>query len=102
MTSQALFFQSLEQQFHTIFSLRKDGKDNQQAKLRAQGFIHAGELLQLCQREQVQHLMEQVHQNVFGFSLAERDFSETSRRQQAIAEGDYDYFEQPAWGRYRK
>ena len=51
---QNLFLITLEAQFRDLFQASKAGKDNSEQRLRAQGFIHAGELLQLCSRQQVQ------------------------------------------------
>ena len=91
-----IFWTSLASQFQQIFQLSQQGADNSIARLRAQGFIHAGELLGLCQREQVQQLMEQQHFQVFGCSIAQRNKTEAQRRQQALACQDYQYFDEPA------
>lgn len=48
MLQQDLFLITLEAQFRDLFQASKAGKDNSEQRLRAQGFIHAGELLQLC------------------------------------------------------
>ena len=97
-----LFLINLRQQFADIFLVSKAGKDNSEQRLRAQGFIHAGELLEICGRQEVQQLMEQVHLEVFGVSIAERKPSEQARRQQALKLGDYDYFDEPAFNRFRE
>ena len=99
---QDLFLITLEAQFRDLFQASKAGKDNSEQRLRAQGFIHAGELLQLlqlCSRQQVQQLMEKVHLEVFGVSIADRKPSAQARRQQALQLGDYAYFEEPAFHR---
>lgn len=96
-----LFLITLHQQFTDMFLASKAGKDNAEQKLRSQGFIHAGELLELCSRQEVQQLMEQVHHEVFGVSIAKRQPSEQSRRQHALNLGDYDYFDEPAINRLR-
>lgn len=99
MLQQDLFLITLEAQFRELFQASKAGRDNREQRLRAQGFIHAGELLQLCSRQQVQQLMEKVHLEVFGISIAERKPSAQARRQQALQLGDYAYFEEPAFNR---
>lgn len=101
MLQQDLFLITLEAQFRDLFQTSKAGKDNSVQRLRAQGFIHAGELLQLCSRQQVQQLMEKVHLEVFGISIADRKPSAQARRQQALQLGDYDYFDEPAFNRLR-
>ncbi len=102
MQQQDLFLVQLEKQFHEIFQTSKAAKDNSAQRLRTQGFIHAGELLQICSRQQVQQLMEKVHLEVFGVSISERKPSEAAKRQQALKHGDYDYFEEPAFVRLQK
>ncbi len=109
MDQQQLFFTELARQFSQIFHLSQQGQDNHHERLRAQGFIQAGELCGLCSRAQVQQLMEQIHQHVFGQSLAERaatqqaqqaDSQRRQQRQQALAAGNYDFFNEPALSRY--
>lgn len=94
-----LFIINLRQQFTEIFLASKAGKDNTEQRLRAQGFIHAGELLEICSRQEVQQLMEKTHIDVFGISIAERKPSELTLRQQALKLGNYDYFDEPAFNR---
>ena len=90
------FLDAIRQQFLDIFLQSKAGQDTSAAKHRAQGFIHAGELLGLCQREQLNELMEQCHLQVFGCRIAERAPSLRAQRQSALAAGDYQYFDEPA------
>lgn len=92
-----LFLIILKQQFTDIFNTSKAGKDTAELRFRAQGFIHAGELLQISSRQEVQQLMEQTHINVFGVSIEERKPTEIARRQQALKLDDYDYFDEPDW-----
>ena len=66
-----LFLINLRQQFADIFLVSKAGNGNYEQRLRAQGFIHTGELLEICSR------------------------------QQALKLGDYDYFDGPALNRLR-
>ncbi len=96
---QELFLSTLKQQFADIFTTSKAGKDTASLRLRTQGFIYAGELLELCSREEVTQLMEQQHQAVFGCSIEQRKPNERTKRQQALKAGDYDYFDEPAFNR---
>lgn len=98
-TRQEQFLSTLKQQFADIFTSSKAGKDTAELRLRTQGFIYAGELLELCSRDDVTQLMEQQHQVVFGCSVGQRKPSERKRRQQALKAGDYDYFDEPAFNR---
>lgn len=102
MPQQDLFLSHLQAQFREIFQTSKAGNDNSEQRLRTQGFIHAGELLQLCSRTQVQQLMEKTHLEVFGLSISDRKPSEAVKRQLALKHGDYDYFEEPAFVRQQK
>lgn len=96
---QELLLSTLKQQFVDIFTTSKASKDTKNLKSRTQGFICAGELLELCSREDVTQLMEQMHQDVFGCSIEQRKPNEKARRQQALKAGDYDYFDEPAFNR---
>lgn len=96
-----LFLITLKQQFTDIFNTSKAGKDTAELRFRAQGFVHAGELLELCSRGEIKQLMEDVHKDVFGITVAERKPKEFDRRQQALKVGDYDYFDEPAFNRLR-
>jgi len=96
-----LFLITLKHQFSDIFTTSKAGKDTAELRFRAQGFVHAGELLELCSRAEIKQLMEDVHKDVFGITVAERKPKEYDRRQQALKLGDYDYFDEPAFNRLR-
>ena len=96
MAQRDLFMLDLERQFKDIFTISRAGGDNQTERQRAQGFIHAGELLQLCTRDELNQLMEKVHQQVFGCSIAERIPKKQQLRQRALQLGDYQYFDEPA------
>lgn len=98
-----MYLSELAAQFKQIFTLSKAGNDNSIERYRAQGFIQAGELLQLCSRDDVQHIMQQMHQDVFGCSVEQRSNNNASKaqRQQALSAGDYDYFDEPAINRQK-
>lgn len=97
------YISELAAQFKQIFILSKAGSDNSVERYRAQGFIQAGELLQLCSRDDVQHIMQQMHQHVFGCSVEQRSNNNANkaRRQKALNAGDYDYFDEPAINRQK-
>lgn len=98
-----MYLSELAAQFKQIFTLSKAGNDNSIERYRAQGFIQAGELLQLCSRDDVQHIMQQMHQDVFGCSVEQRSNNNASKaqRQRALSTGDYDYFDEPAINRQK-
>lgn len=96
---QDLFLNTLKQQFVDIFTTSKAGKDTAALRSRTQGFIYAGELLDLCSRDEVKQLMQETHLAIFGCSTEQRRPNEKARRQQALKAGDYDYFDEPAFNR---
>ncbi|MBU2114390.1 MAG: hypothetical protein KKE94_11555 [Gammaproteobacteria bacterium] len=96
---QQLFLSALKQQFVDIFTSSKAGHDTTALRSRTQGFIYAGELLELCSREEIKQLMEATHLAIFGCSTEQRKPNEKARRQQALKTGDYDYFDEPAFNR---
>ncbi|MGI5308125.1 hypothetical protein [Rheinheimera sp. WS51] len=65
------------------------------------GFAYNAQNWQVMQTavQEVQHVMEQTHMEVFGVSIAQRKPSELARRQQALKLGIYDYFDEPAFNR---
>lgn len=99
---QQRFFTALAGQFQAIFQQSKQGQDTHEARLRTQGFIQAGELCGLCQRAQVQQLMEQLHQHVFGQTVTERQDHQQQQQQaqqrwhEARQAGDFSFFDEPA------
>lgn len=96
---QQLFLSTLKQQFVDIFTTSKAGKDTAALRLWTQGFIYAGELLELCSRDEVKQLMEETHLAIFGCSTEQRRPNEKTRRQKALKAGDYDYFDELAFNR---
>lgn len=103
MLDKTAYISELAAQFTQIFQLSKAGKDNSTQRYRTQGFIQAGELMQLCSRDEVQHLMQSAHIAVFGCSVEQRQGSNASkaRRQQALSDGNYEYFDEPAVSRQK-
>lgn len=92
-----LFLIILKQQFTDIFTTSKAGKDTAELRFRVQGFVHAGELLELCSRAEIKQRMEDLHKDVLGFTVVDRKPKEYDRRQQTLKLGDCDYFDEPAF-----
>jgi len=92
------FIAELSGQFQRIFSEGKQGIDVTEQRLRTQGFIQAGELLQLVSRAEVSALMASVHQTVYGQTLDERlaGKQQQAARRFALANGDMQFFSEPA------
>ncbi len=73
-------------------------KPDTELKNRIQGFIQAGELLSVIDREQSAQIMEGAHVHVFGESISERK-SKKEAFKEALKSRDDSYFEIPAYER---
>lgn len=73
-------------------------KPDTELKNRIQGFIQAGELLSVINREQSAKIMEDSHLHVFGESISERK-SKKEAFKEALKSRDNSYFEIPAYER---
>ncbi|HCU65882.1 MAG TPA: hypothetical protein DF774_08985 [Rheinheimera sp.] len=95
-----LFLQQAKQQFLLIFQKSKARDTVTVEKHRAEGFLYAGELLGLTDKTELQQLMAEAHLEVFGYALSERlDYQQ--QRKTALADGQFDYFDEPAISRRR-
>ena len=73
-------------------------KADVELKSRIQGFIQAGELLSVINREQSAQVMEGSHFQVFGESISDRK-SKKEAFKEALKSRDDSYFEIPAYER---
>ncbi|MFD2165179.1 hypothetical protein ACFSJY_02790 [Thalassotalea euphylliae] len=73
-------------------------KPDTELKSRIQGFIQAGELLSVINREQSAKIMENAHLHVFDESINERK-SKKKAFKEALKSRDESYFEIPAYER---
>ena len=95
-----LFMQQAKNQFLQIFQKSKASQPVTVEKHRAEGFLYAGELLGLTDKNELQQLMEQAHLEVFGYALSERlDYQQ--QRKAALADEQFQYFDEPAISRRR-
>lgn len=99
-----IFLAELSAQFLRIFTEGKQGMDVTEQRLRSQGFIQAGELLQLVSRAEISALMASVHQQVYGQSVDERlaGKQRQAARRAALANGDMQFFSEPACQRQQQ
>lgn len=86
-----LFFIILRQQFLAILQDRKANKDTTEQLLRNQGFICAGEMLEICSRQEVQKELAQMYKDVLGTELAKEKIKALSKP--AMMSGDYQFIE---------
>ena len=85
-------------QFIEYFTLLKNSKVDNELKNRLQGFISAGEFLQIISRHEATELMEQAHLTVFKMSSQERQ-SQKALRKSALNDDNSDFFTIPAVNR---
>lgn len=84
-----------KQQLHDVFSLVKAGRADDKKKYRAEGFLHALRLAGLVSDKEVNDIIEQTHQNIFGESVAERQARKATLN--TLKQSDPDaYFDIPA------
>lgn len=92
------FTDKLASLFTQYFETALARKPDTELKNRIQGFIQAGELLSVINREQSAQIMESAHFHVFGESINERK-SKKEAFKKALKSRDDSYFEIPAYER---
>ncbi len=91
-----LFMQQAKSQFLQIFQKSKANQVVTIEKHRAEGFLYAGELLGLTDKNELQQLMEQAHLEVYGYPLQDRSAGYQQQRKAALSQGQFQYFDEPA------
>ncbi|MBU1439582.1 MAG: hypothetical protein KJ930_02360 [Gammaproteobacteria bacterium] len=94
-----LFMQQAKSQFLQIFQKSKASQVVTVEKHRTEGFLYAGELLGLTDKNELQQLMEQAHLEVFGYPLQDRSAGYQQQRKAALSQGQFQYFDEPAINR---
>ena len=94
-----IFHEECFQQFEEYFSKIKNHKsDDKELKSRIQGFVNAGEFLNILSREQATALMEKAHLNVFKMTIHQRKERKILIKS-ALKEDNSDFFNVPAINR---
>jgi len=93
-----LFIDSCSTQLIDIFQKAKDHQKDDRQKHRIEGFLQAGKFTGMITDEEAISLMEKAHYEVFGETIASRKSRKTSLKE-AIARGDDDYINIPAYER---
>ncbi|OBP13215.1 hypothetical protein A5320_19380 [Rheinheimera sp. SA_1] len=94
-----IFMQQAKNQFLQIFQKSKANQPVTVEKHRTEGFLYAGELLGLTDKNELQQLMEQAHLEVFGYPLQDRSAGYQQQRKAALSQGQFQYFDEPAISR---
>ncbi len=97
MNKQA-FITSCYQQFLSIFEKAKLHQKDNKLKHRTEGYIQAGKVMGFITNEEAQSLMDKAHTKVFGESIESRKSKKVSLKE-AIARGDDEYIDIPAYER---
>lgn len=84
------------QELLDLFKASQQNQRNERKKHHIEGLLHAGVLMDVFTKGQAQLMMEQAHVEVFGETIEERQQNKTALKQ-AIAEGNDDYINIPAF-----
>lgn len=92
------FLTSCYQQLLVIFEKAKSHQKDDKQKHRTEGYIQAGKVMGLISNDEVKNIMDKAHFDVFGESIESRKSKKTSLKE-AIARGDDDFINIPAYER---
>jgi hypothetical protein len=95
------FISACNSQLITVFEKAKNHQKDDRQKHRTEGFIYAGVMLGLITNEEANDILDKSHFEVFGESIASRKARKASIKE-AVARGDDDYINIPAYDRARK
>ena len=84
------------QQLIALFQESQRNLRNDRKKHHVEGLLHAGVLMDMFTHGQAQLMMERAHVEVFGETIEERQLNKTALKK-AIAEGNDDYIDIPAF-----
>ena len=100
MRSREEYLNEVENRLARMFRASRDGhKPSPTERHRLEGFIQAGSFLGLASKDQLQALMEQVHYDIFGKSIEERQSEQTTSW--VPEDIDYSQYDQPTFERSR-
>lgn len=92
------FVDSCYAQLFSIFKKAKNHQKDEKQKHRIEGFIQAGKVMGVVSASEAMTLMEDAHFEVFGESIESRK-SRKANIKEAVARGDDDYIDIPAYER---
>jgi len=96
----AKFTQECHRQLLEHFALVKIQKVDEAMKHRIQGFINAGEFLNLVTRDEAISIIDEAHHEIFGITKEQRK-ARKEEIQNSIKGDDFSVFDEPAMGRRR-
>lgn len=92
------FIESCYQQFLSIFEKAKLHQKDNKLKHRTEGYIQAGKVMGFITNKEAQSLMDKAHTEIFGESIESRKSKKVNLKE-AIARGDDEYIDIPAYER---
>lgn len=100
MDQKAIFIDAATHQLNEFYTkLRQTKQSDEIMKAKVEGFMFAGVVLGLVNNDEFKQLVEDVHFDVFGMTVAER------RMKSALNSGDEDswsVYDEPSWKRNRR
>ena len=97
----AKFTQECHRQLLEHFALVKIQKVDEAMKHRIQGFINAGEFLNLVTRDEALGIIDAAHHEIFGITKEQRK-ARKEEIQNSIKDDDFSVFDEPAIDRLNK
>ncbi len=92
------FITDCYQQLLAIFEKAKNRQKDDKQKHRTEGYIQAGKVMGFITNVEVQNLMDKAHFEIFAETIESRR-SKKRNLKEAIARGDHDYIDIPAYER---
>ena len=94
------FIREVTRQLEALYRATKSGvEQGAKVKHRCEGFMQAGEFLQIVTKEELTDIMEKTHIKVFGETFEQRKKRLVDRHQWPKEVVDYREFETPTYGR---
>jgi hypothetical protein len=95
------YLDSCYEQLLKVFNLAKNHIKDDKQKFRTEGFIQAGKALGIISHEDAVDILERAHLEVFSESIESRKNRKASLKE-AVAKGDDDFINIPAYERLSK
>ncbi|AQA18354.1 hypothetical protein BST95_09030 [Halioglobus japonicus] len=98
MRDRTEYLDEVESRLRKLFKASKDGyKASPQQRHRLEGFIQAGTFIGIASGQEMETLMDMVHQEVFGMTIQERN--NVTSEAWASETIDYSEYEAPTYDR---
>ncbi|MBU2881199.1 hypothetical protein KO525_02805 [Psychrosphaera sp. B3R10] len=95
IVSSDVFKKEVYQRLFELYQSSKAGNEIEKQKHRVEGFIAAGEFMNLISNDEGKILLEQAHIDVFGETILCRK-NRLEKRRNAVLQNNVSYFDEPA------